>query len=165
MGDTPNFFNCARWRRENSSVPRSGVRAGRGFTPVHDTRPTGRMKRRRPTGRRGQRTSDWQYEYHCRTCGHTGWTTHVEFERAVAQRYPCSWCGGSGEGARGYPSARAARARCGHCFGTGVQFPPCAVQDCGEMASSHATEGGYTVPHPAAPDGHRYRPGELVRSR
>ncbi len=69
MGDTPHYLNCPVARRNRDF--RTGHLPG-----GHVIRRTGRTKPR-TTRRPGQRTLDTSHEYRC-TCGHVGWTTHMD---------------------------------------------------------------------------------------
>lgn len=69
MGDSPISFQCSAGRRNISW-------RDRGERNEHEVVRTGRTKPN-PSRRRGQRTLGELHEYEC-SCGHIGWTKHVE---------------------------------------------------------------------------------------
>ena len=71
----PMYFACAKARKERSYREREG----------HVVELTGRSK---AAGRRGGiRNSDRSREYKC-SCGHVGWSRHVDLERRAAKSTP-----------------------------------------------------------------------------
>ena len=82
MGDTPMYFHCPQWRRDNASYPRNidEQKHHRGLTPDHRVRLTGRDRQRRPPRHAAPslRTTFIAREYECETCGHVGWSTHID---------------------------------------------------------------------------------------
>lgn len=69
---SPISFLCAKGRREDW---RSNTRYH-----THNVKLTGRTKPRPHDGRRGARTTDTYREYQC-SCGHVGWSAHVDLTR------------------------------------------------------------------------------------
>lgn len=76
----PNWFLCPVNRRANNDA----YYAGRNYPVKHRVELTGRT---RPNHSRkiGGRTSPVVREYRCLTCGHVGWSNHIELERMEAR--------------------------------------------------------------------------------
>lgn len=62
---SPIFFRCPVERRLGEHV-------------FHDVERTGRVKPYRPSRALGSRSMHERHEYRCRTCGHVGWTNHID---------------------------------------------------------------------------------------
>lgn len=69
----PMTFRCTVERREREW--RTGY-----CWREHSVARTGRTKPRPHNGKLGPRSLDTRHEYRC-SCGHVGWTTHVEIVR------------------------------------------------------------------------------------
>lgn len=83
MGNTPYFFECHEARkiyygtRSSTGDPVTRTRIERA---QHRVTLTGRTKPRRHPRGGGFRSSDVQREYRC-SCGHVGWSSHIDLER------------------------------------------------------------------------------------
>ncbi len=75
MGSTPAFFRCPIARDTLVNV-----------RTEHMVGLTGRTKKRR-RGAGSRRTSDTDREYVC-SCGHVGWSTHIDLERFALMEHP-----------------------------------------------------------------------------
>ena len=69
---SPNFFQCGAYRRENYRT-----RRGLDYRREHTVKLTGRTKPYNPPRALGSRSTFTSYEYEC-TCGHVGWSNHIE---------------------------------------------------------------------------------------
>lgn len=74
---SPQWFHCPRWRR----LPRD-IR----HRLTHAIELTGRTRPARFAGAMGSRSTNTSREYAC-SCGHVGWSNHVDLERLAARSH------------------------------------------------------------------------------
>jgi hypothetical protein len=74
---SPTWFACSGERAERAVLP------ARVAPRKHEVVLTGRTRpaRDKPGSARGLRSSDTNREYRCSTCGHLGWSNHIDLER------------------------------------------------------------------------------------
>jgi predicted RNA-binding Zn-ribbon protein involved in translation (DUF1610 family) len=70
---SPNFFRCTKCRSTLRYSEENG----------YDVTLTGRVRAHHPPRSRGTRNAYVKVEYRCNSCGHVGWSSHIDIvERA-----------------------------------------------------------------------------------
>jgi hypothetical protein len=80
MGAAPIWWMCPNERKARAASWDFDLRVSNYSGVEHDVVRTGRT-RPNASNLRGPRTLDVVVEFRCKTCGHQGWTKHVDIER------------------------------------------------------------------------------------
>ena len=80
---SPIFFRCTRCKKYST---RTSAKRGMNYEATGNVRPAPTRKHHA----RGIRSANHSYEYRCLDCGHVGWSTHNDVERAHKRRLASS---------------------------------------------------------------------------